>query len=80
MPDSTTHPHSAVDGSPRPAYTEHLPDETAATTIAFHRTRAFFTAHDIHRITHLVSGTRSPCPPPSGADAGAVHLGGHILR
>ncbi|GAA5000406.1 hypothetical protein GCM10023317_32270 [Actinopolymorpha pittospori] len=49
-------PHSAVDGFSRLAYTEHLPDETATTTIAFfHRARAFFAAHGIHRITRLVT-------------------------
>src|SRR5665647_922644 len=35
--------HSAVDGFSRLAYTEHLPDEKATTTIGFfHRARAFF--------------------------------------
>jgi transposase InsO family protein len=48
--------HSAVDGYSRLAYTEHLPDETAATTIGFfHRARAFFAAHGIHRITRVVT-------------------------
>ncbi|MGH8835221.1 MAG: helix-turn-helix domain-containing protein, partial [Actinomycetes bacterium] len=40
--------HSAVDGFSRLAYTEPLPDETAATTIGFfHRARTFFAAHGI---------------------------------
>jgi transposase len=52
--------HSAVDGFSRLAYTEHLPDETAATTIGFfHRARAFFAAHGIHRITRLVTDIQS---------------------
>ena len=42
--------HSAVDGFSRLAYTEALPNETAATTIAFSsRARAFFAAHGITR-------------------------------
>jgi transposase InsO family protein len=48
--------HSAIDGYSRLAYTEHLPDEKAATTIAFLcRARAFFAAHGIHRIVRLVT-------------------------
>ncbi|WP_192753398.1 IS481 family transposase [Actinopolymorpha pittospori] len=48
--------HSAVDGFSRLAYTEHLPDETATTTIGFfHRARAFFAAHGINRIVRLVT-------------------------
>lgn len=48
--------HSAVDGYSRLAYTEALPNETAATTIGFFsRARAFFTAHGIHRITRVVT-------------------------
>ncbi|MEV5137152.1 IS481 family transposase [Streptomyces syringium] len=43
--------HSAVDGFSRLAYTEHLPDEKAATTVGFlSRARAFFAAHGIHRV------------------------------
>ena len=43
--------HSAVDGFSRLAYTEHLPDEKATTTIGFfHRARAFLAAHGIERI------------------------------
>lgn len=48
--------HSAVDGFSRLAYTEHLPDEKAATTIAFFaRARAFFAAHGINRIVRVVT-------------------------
>lgn len=48
--------HSAVDGFSRLAYTEALPNETAATTISFwRRARAFFTAHGIARITRVVT-------------------------
>ncbi|GAA3552059.1 hypothetical protein GCM10022222_39550 [Amycolatopsis ultiminotia] len=43
--------HSAVDGHTRMAYTEPLPDEKAATAVAFlHRARAWFAAHGI---THV---------------------------
>ena len=50
------HLHSAVDGFSRLAYTEHLGDETAATTIGFfHRARAFFAAHGITRITRVIT-------------------------
>ena len=48
--------HSAVDGFSRLAYTEHLTDETAKTSIGFfHRARAFFASHGIVRITRLVT-------------------------
>ena len=48
--------HSAIDGYSRLAYTEHLPNETAATTIGFfHRARAFFAAHGIHRIVRVIT-------------------------
>lgn len=48
--------HSAVDGFSRLAYTEALPNETAATTIGFwSRARVFFAAHGIHRITRVVT-------------------------
>ena len=48
--------HSAVDGYSRLAYTEHLLDERAATTIGFfHRARAFFAAHGIGRIVRVVT-------------------------
>ena len=48
--------HSAVDGYSRLAYTEPLPDETAATTIGFfHRARTFFAAHGINRLTRVVT-------------------------
>lgn len=48
--------HSAVDGYSRLAYTEHLPDEKAITTIGFfHRARAFFAAHGIRRLVRVVT-------------------------
>ena len=48
--------HSAVDGYSRLAYTEHLPNETAATTIGFfHRARAFFAAHGITRMVRVIT-------------------------
>ncbi len=48
--------HSAVDGFSRLAYTEALPDETAATAIAFmHRARAWFAAHGIIHIERIVT-------------------------
>ncbi len=48
--------HSAVDGYSRLAYTEHLADERAVTTIGFfHRARAFFAAHGIHRLVRVIS-------------------------
>lgn len=48
--------HSAVDGFSRLAYTEHLPDEKATTTIGFfHRARAFFAAHGIHRLVRVIT-------------------------
>lgn len=48
--------HSAVDGYSRLAYTEALPDETAATTVGFFgRARVFFAAHGITRISRLVT-------------------------
>lgn len=48
--------HSAVDGFSRLAYTEALPDEKAATAIAFlHRARAWFAAHGITRIERNVT-------------------------
>ena len=52
--------HSAVDGYSRLAYTEHLPDETAATTVAFFaRARAFFAAHGIRRIVRVITDNGS---------------------
>jgi len=52
--------HSAVDGYSRLAYTEHLPNETAATTIGFfHRARAFFAAHGITRIVRVITDNGS---------------------
>ncbi|MFC9845135.1 IS481 family transposase [Streptomyces sp. NPDC060223] len=48
--------HSAVDGFSRLAYTEPLPDEKAATTVAFlSRARAFSAAHGIHRVVRVVT-------------------------
>jgi transposase InsO family protein len=48
--------HSAVDGFSRLAYTEHLPDEKATTTIGFfHRARAYFAAHGIHRLVRVIT-------------------------
>jgi len=48
--------HSIVDGFSRLAYTEELADEKAATTIGFfHRARAFFAAHGIHRFVRVVT-------------------------
>lgn len=48
--------HSAVDGFSRLAYTEHLPDEKAVTTIGFfHRARAFFAAHGIVRLVRVTT-------------------------
>lgn len=50
--------HSAVDGFSCLAYTKPLPDEKAATIVAFlSRARAFFAAHGIHRVVR-VSPTR----------------------
>ncbi|MGW5587692.1 IS481 family transposase [Streptomyces sp. NPDC003857] len=48
--------HSAVDGFSRLAYTEALPDEKAATAIAFmHRARAWFAAHGITHFERIVT-------------------------
>jgi transposase InsO family protein len=48
--------HSAVDGFSRLAYTEHLADEKAITTIGFfHRARAFFAAHGIVRLVRVIT-------------------------
>lgn len=52
--------HSAIDGYSRLAYTEHLPDERAVTTIGFfHRARAFFAAHGIARIVRVITDNGS---------------------
>lgn len=52
--------HSIIDGYSRLAYTEALPNETAATTIAFFaRARAFFAAHGITKIVRVVSDNGS---------------------
>jgi hypothetical protein len=48
--------HSAIDGFSRLHYTEPLPDEKAATTVAFlSRARAFFAAHGIHWVMRVVT-------------------------
>ncbi|TDW24179.1 IS481 family transposase [Kribbella kalugense] len=48
--------HSAIDGYSRLAYTEALPDEKAATAIAFlHRARAWFAAYGISHIERIVT-------------------------
>jgi transposase InsO family protein len=48
--------HTMVDGYSRLAYTEHLPDEKAITTIGFFaRARAFFAAHGIVRLVRVVT-------------------------
>ncbi|GAA4625770.1 hypothetical protein BKA21_003560 [Cellulomonas oligotrophica] len=48
--------HSAIDGYSRLAYTEHLRDERAVTTIGvFHRARAFFAAHGIGRLVRVIT-------------------------
>jgi len=52
--------HSIIDGYSRLAYTEALPDEKAATTIAFYaRARAFFKAHGITRIVRVITDNGS---------------------
>ena len=52
--------HSIVDGYSRLAYTEHLTDEKAATTIAFYsRARAFFRAHGIEKVVRVVTDNGS---------------------
>jgi hypothetical protein len=52
--------HSAIDGYFRLAYTEHLADETAATTIGFFtRAKAFFAVHGITRLTRIVTDNGS---------------------
>lgn len=49
-----------MDGFSRLAYTEALPDEKAATAIAFmHRVRAFFAAHGIIHIQRIVTDNGS---------------------
>ncbi|TDQ04824.1 transposase IS481 family protein [Labedaea rhizosphaerae] len=51
-----TYLHTAIDGYSRLAYTEALPDEKAATAIAFtHRARAFLAAHGITHIHRIVT-------------------------
>ena len=51
-----TYLHSMEDGLSRLAYTEALENETAVTTIAFfHRALVFFAAHNITRISRLVT-------------------------
>lgn len=56
-----TYLHSVIDGFSRLAYTEPMPDETAASAIAvLHRARVFFTAHGITRITRVITDN-GPC-------------------
>lgn len=51
-----TYLHSAIDGYPRLAYTEALPDEKAPTAISFtHRARAFFAGHGITHVHRIVT-------------------------
>jgi len=60
VPAGYVYLHSAVDGFSRLAYTEHLPDETAATAIGFWaRVRAWFTAHGITTITRVITDNGS---------------------
>lgn len=48
--------HSAIDGHSRLAYTEELPDEKAATAVAFlHPARVWFAAHGITHIERVVT-------------------------
>lgn len=52
--------HSIVDGYSRLAYTEHLADEKASTTIGFYsRARVFFRAHGIERVVTVVTDNGS---------------------
>lgn len=52
--------HSIVDGYSRLAYTEHLADEKASTTIAFYsRARAFFKAHGIDKVVRIITDNGS---------------------
>lgn len=52
--------HSAIDGHTRLAYTEALPDETAATAVAFlGRARAWFAKHGIAGIERVVTDNGS---------------------
>ena len=52
--------HSIVDGYSRLAYTEHLPDEKASTTIGFYyRARAFFRAHGITKVVRVITDNGS---------------------
>lgn len=52
--------HSAIDGYSRLAYTEHLPEQKAATTIGyFHRARTFFAAHGIIRLVRVITDNGS---------------------
>ena len=61
--------HSIIDGYSRLAYTEALPNETAAATIGFfHRARAFFAAHGITRIVRVIT------------DNGSNYRAGHFTR
>ncbi|CAN5139350.1 IS481 family transposase [soil metagenome] len=62
--------HSAIDGYSRLAYTEALPDEKAATAIAFlDRARAWFDAHGISQIERIVTDNGSCYRAHAFADA-----------
>ncbi len=51
-----TYLHTVIDDHPRLAYTEALDDETAVTAAAFwHRSVAFFAAHDITPIRRILT-------------------------
>lgn len=52
--------HSAIDGYSRLAYTEALPDEKAATAVAFlNRARAWFATHGITQLERIVTDNGS---------------------
>ena len=54
--------HCAIDGYSHLAYTEHLADEKAATTIGFWAcARAFFAAHGIARVVCVITDNGANC-------------------
>ncbi|MCV7674565.1 DDE-type integrase/transposase/recombinase, partial [Micrococcus luteus] len=62
--------HSAIDGYSRLAYTEALPNEQAATAVAFlARARAWFAAHGITHIERIVTDNGSCYRASAFADA-----------
>ncbi|MEC8761152.1 MAG: IS481 family transposase [Actinomycetota bacterium] len=64
--------HSAIDGYSRLAYTEALPNEQAATAVAFlARARAWFAAHGITHIERIVTDNGSCYRASAFADAPA---------